>query len=517
VRNDKLKIETQILEDHQVKLTVEIDDEILEQAKRKTAKKIARQIKIPGFRPGKAPYHVIQRQVGDEALLEESLETLINDNYPQIIEKAEITPYGPGKFENISSFEPLTLEFIVPLMADVELGDYKEIHFPYEVPQVNDEEVAAVVEDLRHRQAVEESVERPAEAGDHVYLSLSAKKFEDAEENGSEVLIEERSSSIIIAEEGVDSSAEWPFDGFSRELIGMSNGENKNLIYTYSDESEFESLQGVTAEFSVKIEDVKSRTLPELDDEFAQSIGEYEDLESLEGEIRTSLVQRTEETYNSEYDDQVMDVIVDESTIQYPPQMLEHEIDEVIFQLERRLGSQGLDLETYLKTQDMDEQGLREEATPAAESRLKRSLVLLEIAKQEEIDVSEGDLQQETERTLDSITQYMSETDRKKFSSQETVSNLAGNLYAEMRMNRTLEYLRTAAKGELGTEDAEEDADETELSQSEMAEEESSEDEASTEEPSPKNTDREKQEELIESEPEKDEAESEQEVSQEGE
>jgi trigger factor len=495
VRNDKLKIETEILEDHQVKLTVEIDDEILEQAKRKTAKKIARQIKIPGFRPGKAPYHVIQRQVGDEALLEESLETLINDNYPQIIEKAEITPYGPGKFENISSFEPLTLEFIVPLMADVELGDYKEIHFPYEVPQVNDEEVAAVVEDLRHRQAVEESVE----------------------ENGSEVLIEERSSSIIIAEEGVDSSAEWPFDGFSRELIGMSNGENKNLIYTYSDESEFESLQGVTAEFSVKIEDVKSRTLPELDDEFAQSIGEYEDLESLEGEIRTSLVQRTEETYNSEYDDQVMDVIVDESTIQYPPQMLEHEIDEVIFQLERRLGSQGLDLETYLKTQDMDEQGLREEATPAAESRLKRSLVLLEIAKQEEIDVSEDDLQQETERTLDSITQYMSETDRKKFSSQETVSNLAGNLYAEMRMNRTLEYLRTAAKGELGTEDAEEDADETELSQSEMAEEESSEDEASTEEPSPKNTDREKQEELIESEPEKDEAESEQEVSQEGE
>jgi FKBP-type peptidyl-prolyl cis-trans isomerase (trigger factor) len=174
-------------------------------------------------------------------------------------------------------------------------------------------------------------------------------------------------------------------------------------------------------------------------------------------------------------------------------------------------------LETYLKTQDMDEQGLREEATPAAESRLKRSLVLLEIAKQEEIDVSEGDLQQETERTLDSITQYMSETDRKKFSSQETVSNLAGNLYAEMRMNRTLEYLRTAAKGELGTEDAEEDADETELSQSEMAEEESSEDEASTEEPSPKNKEREKQEETIESEPEKDEAESEQEVSQEGE
>jgi hypothetical protein len=143
--------------------------------------------------------------------------------------------------------------------------------------------------------------------------------------------------------------------------------------------------------------------------------------------------------------------------------------------------------------------------------------VLLEIAKQEEIDVSEDDLQQETERTLDSITQYMSDTDRKKFSSQETVSNLAGNLYAEMRMNRTLEYLRTAAKGELGPEDAQEDADEAELSQSEIADEESSEDEASTEETPLKNTKQEKQEEPIGSEPEKGDADSEQEVSQEGE
>ena len=104
-----MKIETENLEDHQIKLTVEVDDENLEQAKRKAAKKIAKRIKIPGFRPGKAPYQVIQRQVGDEALLEESLEILINDNYPNIIEQADIQPYGPGNFENISSFEPLTL------------------------------------------------------------------------------------------------------------------------------------------------------------------------------------------------------------------------------------------------------------------------------------------------------------------------------------------------------------------------------------------------------------------------
>jgi trigger factor len=512
-----LKIETQNLEDHQVKLTVEVDDENLEQAKRKAAKKIAKRIKIPGFRPGKAPYQVIQRQVGDEALLEESLEILVNENYPKIIEQADIHPYGPGNFENISSFEPLTLEFIVPLMAEVELSDYSEIRFPYELPQVNDEEVEAVVEDLRRRQAVEESVDRPAEVTDHLYMSLSAKKFEDDEEDEAASLIEERSSSVIIAEEGADTSTEWPFDGFSRELIGMSNGDDKNLIYTFPEESEFDTLQGVTADFSIKVEDVKSRTLPELDDEFAQSIGEYEDLESLQQEIRTSLEQRSEETYNSEYDDQVMDTIVDGSNIKYPPQMLNNEINEVVHQLESRLGNQGLDLETYLKTRDMDQEGLREEATPAAESRLKRSLVLLEIAQKEEIDVSPDDLQKETERMLDSLTQYMSEPDLKKFSSQDMISNLAGNIYGEMRMNRTLEYLRTVAKGEGESEEEQEDGEESELSQPEATADEPPKDETATEKTPPESTQQDEQEDLHDPKPDQDEIGEEEEISQEGE
>lgn len=512
-----MKIETQNLEDHQVKLTVEVDDENLEQAKRKAAKKIAKRIKIPGFRPGKAPYQVIQRQVGDEALLEESLEILVNENYPKIIEQADIHPYGPGNFENISSFEPLTLEFIVPLMAEVELSDYSEIRFPYELPQVNDEEVEAVVEDLRRRQAVEESVDRPAEVTDHLYMSLSAKKFEDDEEDEAASLIEERSSSVIIAEEGADTSTEWPFDGFSRELIGMSNGDDKNLIYTFPEESEFDTLQGVTADFSIKVEDVKSRTLPELDDEFAQSIGEYEDLESLQQEIRTSLEQRSEETYNSEYDDQVMDTIVDGSNIKYPPQMLNNEINEVVHQLESRLGNQGLDLETYLKTRDMDQEGLREEATPAAESRLKRSLVLLEIAQKEEIDVSPDDLQKETERMLDSLTQYMSEPDLKKFSSQDMISNLAGNIYGEMRMNRTLEYLRSVAKGEGESEEEQEDGEESELSQPEATADELPKDETATEKTPPESTQQDEQEDLHDPKPDQDEIGEEEEISQEGE
>lgn len=455
-----MNIEKENLEDHQVKLTVEFDPDQLEVSKRKAAKKIAKRIKVPGFRPGKAPYKVIQRQVGDEALLEESLEILVSDTYPQIIEQSEIEPYGPGNFENIVSLEPLTLEFIVPLMAEVELADYSEIRFPYEPPKISEQEVEAVEDDFRQRQAVEETVERPVQAGDHIHLRLSAKRFEEGEESEDGNLIDERTTSVIIQEEGSESSREWPFDGFSRELIGMSTGDDKTLIYKFPDDSDFESLRGETAEFSVHAEDVKSRVLPELNDEFAQSLGEYEDLESLEKDIRESLEQRAEDTYNSEYDDQILDEIVEGSTIEHPPQMLENEINEVVHQLERRLGNQGLDMDIYLKTRDIDEQGLRDEAKPVAETRVKRSIVLLEIANKEEIDISEDELQQETERTLESITRFMSDSDRKQFDSPNAVMNLAGNLYAEMRMNRTLEYLRKIAKGESEVDSAtDEEAD----------------------------------------------------------
>ena len=442
-----MKIEKEVLEDQQVKFTVEVDSDQLEASKRKAAKKIARRIKVPGFRPGKAPYQVIQRQVGDEALLEESIEILVNDVYPQVIEDAEIDPYGPGNLENVLSLDPVTLEFIVPLMPEVELADYHAVRLPYDPPEITDAEVEAVEQDFRQRQAVEETAERPAEVGDHVYVRLSAKRF-DEDDSEEAALIEERSTSMLIPDDEADTSNEWPFGGFSRELIGMSVDDEKTLVYTYPDDSPYETLREVNAKFSIHVEDVKARILPELDDEFAQSLGEYEDLAALEKDIRESLEERALEEYNSQYDDDVIDQIVDGSTIKYPPQMKENEINNVVQQLEGRLANQGLDMDIYLKTREMDQQGLRDEAEPVAETRVKRSLVLLEIARQEEIDVSETELQDETTRTLESITQFMSDSDRKQFDSPQALMNITGNIYAEMRMNRTIEYLRSVANGE---------------------------------------------------------------------
>ena len=443
-----MKIETQTLDDHQVKLTVEVEAEPLEEARRRAARTIARKTKIPGFRPGKAPYNVIQRFVGAEAILDEALDILVKDLYPQIIDESGVQPYGPGKLDNIATLDPLSLEFTVPLSAKVQLGDYLSIRLPYEYQSVTDEQVDEVVNNLRQRQAIEEPAGRPALEGDRVSIRLSAQRVL-VTEGVEPTLIRERPFSTIIQPEETDQTDEWPFPGFSRKLLGLRDNEFRSFSYTFPEDSDLENLRGVTAEFNFKADQVKTHRLPELNDEFAKSIGDYEDVETWGAEIHPSLEKTRLEEYNDEFDTQVINQIIEISTIQYPPQMLEHEIDEVIHQLEHRLSAQKLDLETYKKTRKIDDEGLRAEAAPVAITRLKRSLVLLEVAAAETIEVDKDDLQSETERTMEALTRFMSESELRKMSSDKLLPSLVGNIMAEMRVNLTRERLRSIARGEM--------------------------------------------------------------------
>lgn len=443
-----MKIETQALEDHQMKLVVEVEPQPFEQAKRRAASRLSRQTKIPGFRPGKAPYHIVQRHIGEDAILDESLEILLKDLYPQIIDEAEIKPHGPGKLANILSVEPLKLEFLVPLAAEVELGDYQSTRYPYEPEEVGKEDIEDVLEDLRQRQAIEEPVDRAAQEGDHVFIRLSAERA-IVEEGEESTLIAEQPHSVIISAEDREDEDEWPFLGFSRQLIGMSADDEKTLTHSFSEDSNFESLQGVTAQFTVKVEDVKTRTLPEVNDEFSQSIGEYETVEDLRDDIRESLERQTQDQYDEDYDEKILSDIIEDATIKYPPQMLDEEIDEVIHQLEHRLQSQNLDLATYLMTREMSEEDLREEVLPVAETRLKRSLVLLEISEQENIEIPPEEIQAEAERALEVLSSTMTDEDLQKISVDDLVPNLVSNIMVDMKINRTLERLRAiASEGE---------------------------------------------------------------------
>jgi trigger factor len=441
-----LKIESQARDDHQVKLIVEFEPEALEEAKHRAARKMAGRMKIPGFRPGKAPYVVVLRQVGEAGLFEEAAEILIDEKYTSIIEEAGIKPYSAGQLENIPSKDPLIMEFVVPLEPEVVLGDYRALRRPYERKEISDAEVNEMLESLRDRQAILEPAERPAGEGDVVSAKLSAVRLNPEEDQNSE-LIEERSNQFLVHASNAEHTDEWPFPGFSQELVGLSSGEEKTIVHLFGEDYLYESLRGVEASYHVAIEEVKSRQLPELNDDFAKTIGEYADLEALRTDIHLSLEQQSLESYHEIYDDAIIDELIEESTIKYPPQMLESEQNTVVDNFKQRLEQQGTDLELYLKTRGIDEEGLKQEAQPVAEKRLQRSLVLLEISKVENIQVSEEDLQAETMRTLNMLNRSLPPEEARRLTNERIMNNLVGNIMLDLLTRRAQLRLRDIAKG----------------------------------------------------------------------
>lgn len=454
-----MKIETKTLEDHQVELTVEVDPQPFEEAKQRAARRLAKRVKIPGFRPGKAPYPVVVRHLGEPAIVEEAIELLVNEIYPQVIKEAQIEPYSLGELEDIPSLDPLTFKFIVPLKAQVELGDYRSIRIPYELEPVTDKDVESVLNNLRERQALIEPVQRPAQEGDLVRLRLKAERL-DAAEGVDPILIKDQPLAIVIDPEDADTTDEYPFPGFSRHLIGMSTDEEKTLTYTYPEDFATENLRGASASFTIRVNQVNQRSLPDLDDEFAKSVGDYDTLDDLRDAIRKDLEKVKQKEYDEEYSDKVLDEIVKMSSIKFPPQMLEREVETVINRLENNLAASNLDLDLYLKTRQIDMEGLKEEAKPIALTRLQRTLTLIELSEKENINVEADELQSETSRTLGDLAYYMQEKELKNMlKTEDSRQSFVSNIMMDMIVEKTMERLRDIARGIAGTDGKESESE----------------------------------------------------------
>ncbi len=440
-----MKIETQTLEDNQVKMIVEIEPAEMESAMHRAARKISQQTKIPGFRPGKAPYNVVLRFAGEEYVSDKAVELLVDETYPKALDEAKVEPYGPGELKDIPSRDPLKFEFIVPLEPEVTLGDYRAIRLDYEEQIVSDEEVERTINSLRERQVVVEPVERPAQVGDQVSIKLSAQR-KQVNEGESAVLLPERPQLITVAEG--TTSEEWPFPGFSSHLLGLSVGDSKTVSYTFPEDSPFEALRGKEADYIFVIEAVKSRHLPELNDEFAQSQGEYETVDALQKAVRDSLEAQKKGDYDSGYTEKIVDVLLQEAVIKFPPQMLDHEIDHLVDDLKNRLARQKMELETYLKTRQMDDAALREELKPSAEKRLRETLALLQVGKAENIKIGRDEIETEANRTITQLGSYMNPQDARKIFTDEFMQHMFNDITTDLLFKKTVARLHALAKGE---------------------------------------------------------------------
>ncbi|NLG99204.1 MAG: trigger factor [Chloroflexi bacterium] len=445
-----MKIETVAREDQQTKLIAEIEPETFDRFMHQAARKISKSVKIPGFRPGKAPYEMVARMVGESEIQREAVDLLLEEVYPKILEEANITPSGPGQLEEIVSLDPPTFSFIVPLQPEVNLGDYQSIESPYEPEPITDEQVEQTLRRLQRNMAPAVPVERPAQQGDMVSFKMSGKRTQP-EEGENETLFDETPYQMIAGDDDDDNEEAWPYPGFTKELIGLSANDTKTITYTFDDESPYEDLRGKEAEFHVEVQNVKELDLPELNDEFAQSLGDFETLEDLRKVIRTQLEQNYQQQYDNEYFENLINELISKSTVKYPPHMLNQEIEDLLHSFQHNLERDRLDLDTYLKMREMDRDTfIEKEVKPQAEQRLVRSLVLEEFARQENIQVKNDEIA----AIYNAALQQVQPADNKKIQSRNRINpremansitiSTVNNIFNQRLMSR----LKAIATGE---------------------------------------------------------------------
>ncbi len=449
-----MKIEKTILEDHQVQLSVQVEQESFDRSKSRAARSLSKKHKIPGFRPGKAPYHMVARHLGEAAIIEEAVEKIVDDLYPRLIEEQEITPYGPGRLKEIKELDPPQLEFVVPLAPSVTLGEYAGIRKEYAPPEVTEEDVDKAIKNLLDGQAKSEKVDRPAQVGDMVYVSIEGQEKGADEE--AEALVNLLNAPAIVEPEDADTEDEWPYPGFSFSLAGLSKGDEKESEHTYeADYPRDENLAGKSIVYKIAVHEVYERELPELTDDFARSLGDYESVDELRSEARRHLEAQTKSDYDTHYDNDLLDEIIQMSEIQFPPQMVDDEVDGLMDQFTNRLANEGWDLETYLKANDTDEDRLREEFRETALRRIRRGLIVMEVANAEGIEVSERDVQGEVQRTVSLVQETMTRRESSRLLNQNTLRGLVASAMRDALTERTFARLRALARGEDQEEESE--------------------------------------------------------------
>ena len=434
-----MKIETLPEENRTLTLTVEVDDERVQPALRAAARRISKDYRIPGFRPGKAPYEVVLRHYGETALYQAALDDISQKVYQDVLEQEKIEPIGPGEMD-IVELKPMKLKFVVPLRPEVNLGDYGAVRVDYAPPIIDDEAVEHELEHLREHQAVLEPVERPAQMGDVV--TLDAKAFMNDGENPSDFLLADQDVALVLEEK-----ADWPMPGFAAQAMGISAGEERKFDLAFADDYVNESLRGQLAHFEVKAKEVKSRSLPEWNDELAKSLGEYETVDALRASVREQLEDASRAGVDKDYRQKVVDQLVEQSTVKYPPTLLAAELDDYVKDFDRRLREQKLTLEDYLKIEGKTAEQFREEVKPQAEARMKRSLVIGKIVEREHITVDPSDVEERISNLSTPWGERAAEM-RKLLSTNESREMLELDLLTD----KGVERLAAIARGEVAAQ-----------------------------------------------------------------
>lgn len=395
-----LKITTEPRENRQLAVYVEVEQQRVNKELQKAAQKVASDYRIPGFRKGKAPYHVVVQMLGLPTLYSQFVDDLGQEVFKAALEQEGITPYATASLEDVK-FDPLTYTVLVPMDPEVNLGDYRALRVDKDVAEVSEAEVDARLEAHRDQHAGWQELSRPSQFGDMLNINVKSVVIPAEGESSAEetVVLDENDWDVTPDQE---NPMEPP--GFDEALLGLTAGEEKEFVLGWPADSQ-SIYAGKSARFQVKVNKIQAYEKPELDDTFAQLVGpDFATLDDLKANIRNTLAEQAQTNAENAYTEKVLNALVAQSALNYPPVVIEDQLDTMINEFEQTLRRLGIEsLEQYLKQvggQTLEE--YRERLRPEAKRLAEQNLVLSEVLRTEKLVVSEAALEERVQQLVGS-------------------------------------------------------------------------------------------------------------------
>lgn len=388
-----MQITTERLPRSLVALTIEVDHSRIEASMDQAVRKVSEQVKIPGFRPGKAPREIVERTVGRPALLGEALDRLLPDLYREAVESEDIDAIGQPEFE-LTSMEPVVVSAKVPVRPDVNLNDYIALRVSRSEVEVTSDQIETSLLELRRRFATLEPADRAVEWGDSVRADVRVSV--EGQEEPPHV---EEDAEFRVAEGTIIS-----LPGFVEHLIGLEAGQSYDISFDLPNDFEASELAGKQANYHVQLHEVKQEVLPELDDDFVKSLGEDVDtVEQLRKQVEENVQDSVEAEALASYQDEVLDLLLAGADLDYPEILVENEVDRLIDQQSNHASHTPEELEQWLQRIGKEEQEVRDSLSDTADLNVRHALVLGELVGHEEIEISDEDLEEEMSRLVDGM------------------------------------------------------------------------------------------------------------------
>lgn len=427
-----MSVQVEKLEKNMAKLTVEVSAEDFKAAIKKAFNKNKNRFAIPGFRKGKAPQAMIEKMYGEGVFYEDAADEAINASYAEAMKESglDIVSRPEVTIEKIGKDEPFVYSALVAVKPEVTLGQYKGVEVEKADASVSAEDVEAELKKVQEQNARLLTVEdRGVEDGDQTVIDfegfVDGKGFEGGKAEDYPLTI--GSHSFI--------------DTFEEQLIGKKIGEECEVNVTFPTEYHAADLAGKPATFKVTVKEIKVKELPELNDEFASEVSEFDTLDEYKKDVEKKLAEKKEIEANSKNEDAVVAKVVENATMEIPDKMIDAQAENMVQDMARRMQSQGLSLDVYLKYTGMTVEQMKEQARPDAEKRIRTRLVLEAVAKAENIQISDEKVDEEVAKMaeaykmeVEKLKSYMSESDVKQMKEDLAVQQAVDLLVAEAKL-----------------------------------------------------------------------------------